>query len=205
MPKKKTTTKEELVQEFRITSIRDAASRVVASTGLAGATMDAIAAEAGIAKGTIYLYFENREDLINKTADHALEQLLEEVEELLAQPGDLETQVAVLIEGMLTFFENHRHFFRLYRAVSDRKQGHKDERPPSYQRYFSVLKDWLTRATAERREQGADLPDPEWLTLVITEAIHAVLVRRFDEADPGPAQREITWLTRLLTQGLGGF
>ncbi len=45
-------TKEQILQEFRIQTIQDAAARVIASKGLNGATMQAIADAAGIAKGT---------------------------------------------------------------------------------------------------------------------------------------------------------
>jgi AcrR family transcriptional regulator len=45
------------------TRIVDAASRVMHTHGLAGATTKRIAAEAGVAEGSIYRYFERKEDL----------------------------------------------------------------------------------------------------------------------------------------------
>ncbi len=47
--------KEEVVQEFRVQSLQEAAMRVIARKGMAAATMAEIAKEAGVAKGTIYL------------------------------------------------------------------------------------------------------------------------------------------------------
>jgi len=58
--------KEEVVQEFRVQSIRDAAMRVIARKGMAAATMQEIADEAGVAKGTIYLYFRDKESLFQE-------------------------------------------------------------------------------------------------------------------------------------------
>ncbi|MFN2240363.1 MAG: TetR/AcrR family transcriptional regulator, partial [Thermoanaerobaculia bacterium] len=55
----KTSAKEKIVEEFRSESIQDAAIRVIARKGIAGASMNEIAEEAGISKGTIYLYFDN--------------------------------------------------------------------------------------------------------------------------------------------------
>ncbi|MES2005751.1 MAG: TetR/AcrR family transcriptional regulator [Bacteroidota bacterium] len=43
----------------------DAALGLVKEKGLAGITMSAIAKEAGIATGTLYIYFTNKEELIN--------------------------------------------------------------------------------------------------------------------------------------------
>ncbi len=51
-------TKEALVEQYRRDTIECAAQRVIARRGLAGASMAAIAEEAGVAKGTLYLYFE---------------------------------------------------------------------------------------------------------------------------------------------------
>ena len=44
--------KDEVVSEFRIQSIQEAAMRVIARKGMSAATMADIASEAGIAKGT---------------------------------------------------------------------------------------------------------------------------------------------------------
>src|ERR1700743_2411208 len=48
-------------KEARPTEILDAALKVFAEKGYAGARMDDIARRAGVTKGTIYLYFENKE------------------------------------------------------------------------------------------------------------------------------------------------
>jgi AcrR family transcriptional regulator len=50
-------TKQEMVAEFRVTEILDAARKVFAQKGFAETTVDQIAEEAGVAKGTVYLYF----------------------------------------------------------------------------------------------------------------------------------------------------
>ena len=68
--------KEEVVQEFRIQSIQEATMRVIARKGMAAATMQEIAEEAGVAKGTIYLYFRDRDELVEKTFETAIEQLI---------------------------------------------------------------------------------------------------------------------------------
>jgi AcrR family transcriptional regulator len=53
-------TKEALVEQYRRDTIQCAAQRVIAQRGLAGTSMAAIAEEAGVAKGTLYLYFKDR-------------------------------------------------------------------------------------------------------------------------------------------------
>ena len=57
-----------LVVRYRRDTIRGATQRVIARHGLRGASMSAIAEEAGVAKGTLYLYFEDRDDLLDHAA-----------------------------------------------------------------------------------------------------------------------------------------
>src|SRR5215218_270341 len=109
--------KEEVVQEFRIHTIRDAAMRVIARKGMASATMQEIADEAGIAKGTIYLYFRDRDDLVEKTFDSAMSALHKRVDEALETEGSFEAKLRAVVAAQIRFFEANREFFRLYLSL----------------------------------------------------------------------------------------
>ncbi len=63
MAGKRESKKEELVQK-RSVQILEAAARVFAQRGYHAATTKAIAAEAGVSEGTIYNYFQSKEDLL---------------------------------------------------------------------------------------------------------------------------------------------
>ena len=56
-------TKHDVVSEFRCGEILAAARKVFAVRGFNEATVDEIAAAAGIAKGTVYLYFSSKKDI----------------------------------------------------------------------------------------------------------------------------------------------
>ncbi len=62
-------------REARRQAILQAARQVFARKGFEPATLEAVAREAGLAKGTLYLYFKNKEDLYFHTAVHVLESL----------------------------------------------------------------------------------------------------------------------------------
>ena len=106
--------KEEVVQEFRVQSIRDAAMRVIARKGMAAATMQEIADEAGIAKGTIYLYFRDREDVVEKAFENSMNDLHQRVDEALETPGTFEQKLRAVLAAQIGFFQTNREFFRLY-------------------------------------------------------------------------------------------
>ncbi len=192
-------TKEEVVQEFRIQAIREAAGRVVAEKGTEGATMEAIAEAAGIAKGTIYLYFKNREDLLDQTADFALTSLLEEIGAVFEQGVDFRRQLATFVERTLLFFATNRDFFRLYRAVHEQAgRCHDREQHPRYRRYLEVLTQWIT--TASQRGEVAD-GDPALIARLVSESIHAVSMQWLREA-AAPTEDAARWLSSLLLDGI---
>ncbi len=56
-------TKQDVVTEFRCSEILEAARKTFAVQGFAATTMDAIAEQAHIAKGTLYLYFPSKRDI----------------------------------------------------------------------------------------------------------------------------------------------
>src|SRR3954452_10448904 len=99
--------KEEVVQEFRIQSIRDAAMRVIARRGMSAATMQEIADEAGVAKGTIYLYFKDRDELVEKTFETAITQLHERVDAAMSGDGPFATRLRAMMTAAIEFFGEH--------------------------------------------------------------------------------------------------
>ena len=63
-------------------AILDAASRVFASRPFHEVLIDSIASDAGIGKGTIYRYFETKEDLYFATVIHVMEGLAAELDKV---------------------------------------------------------------------------------------------------------------------------
>src|SRR5688572_31335242 len=106
--------KEEVVQEFRIQSLQDATMRVIARKGMAAATMQDIADEAGVAKGTIYLYFRDRDELVEKTFETAMAHLMETIDAAIERDISIEEKLRGVMTAKLAFFTAHREFFRLY-------------------------------------------------------------------------------------------
>lgn len=70
-------------KQARPAEILDAALKVFAAKGFAGARMEDIAREAGVTKGTIYLYFENKEGvfkaLVRESVGNTLGQVATDV------------------------------------------------------------------------------------------------------------------------------
>ena len=61
--------------------ILDAAVEVIAERGYFGSPVSAIAERAGVADGTIYLYFKSKDDVLRTAIDTAFDRYFQEIEE----------------------------------------------------------------------------------------------------------------------------
>jgi AcrR family transcriptional regulator len=180
--------KEDVVHEFRIQTIRDAAMRVIARKGMAAATMQEIADEAGIAKGTIYLYFRDRDDLVEKAFESAMNDLHKRVDEALETEGNFEQKFRAVLAAQIGFFQANREFFRLYISLrypegnAQQQRRQKRHCQPQYksrvERIAGVLEEAMNRGEIRRM-------DAMRLALFIIEGSSAVIIERvLDEAPP---------------------
>ncbi|MBB5955954.1 AcrR family transcriptional regulator [Saccharothrix tamanrassetensis] len=90
----------------------DAALKLVGERGAAGVTVDEIAAEAGVAKGTVYYNFASKDALVDALLRHGVELL---AARLRVAEGEAETEQAMesLVDGMLGFFAEYPAFGQL--------------------------------------------------------------------------------------------
>lgn len=71
-------TKEAVLKEYRVRELMEAARRVIGRHGFEGTTIDRVAEDARVAKGTIYLYFSNKEDLLHAAVFEGLRTMIDE-------------------------------------------------------------------------------------------------------------------------------
>jgi len=98
--------REELRQRRR-DMILEAAAAVFAEKGYQRATMKEVAARAGIAPGTIYLYFKNKRDLLLAIADRLIAQ---PVDQALAGASHLDAReyISTILRGRIHFARENR-------------------------------------------------------------------------------------------------
>ncbi len=98
-------------REERRHQILAAAEKVFFSKGFAAATMDEVAAEAELSKGTLYLYFKNKDDLFVALAEPVLGELARRLEAVAAaDEAGLECLRAMLCSFAEVVLANPDHF-----------------------------------------------------------------------------------------------
>jgi AcrR family transcriptional regulator len=118
-------------------AILDATDRLLVRAGFRGVTMDDIAAEAGVSRRTIYVYFASKEEVGLSSIDRVVAQTYDRLRAIAAREQQPERALrAVLVERVLFRIDSVREYRRsldeLFEAVRPaylerRKQQHKLE------------------------------------------------------------------------------
>lgn len=158
--------------------------------------MDDIAAEAGVAKGTLYLHFKDKEALYLALILDGVRRLLEEVEARIADAADAEGRLRVLVRETVHFFGRYPYFLELIQRVEAAQLG--DEDSPlraDRARFFDLLTGVLRDLAASGRFV---VPDPPFAALALSGMVREVL-RRY----PRPWPADLT--ERVVRQFLHGL
>lgn len=94
-------------------SLLDAAEVELAQAGYAAASMQSIAARAGVSVGTLYNYFKDKEDLVAELMATRRTRLAARLDDVLAAPGTFEERLHRLVRTVFAHFDEHRAFLRV--------------------------------------------------------------------------------------------
>jgi AcrR family transcriptional regulator len=161
--------------------ILDAARQVFFERGFHSPTVDDIAARAEVSKGTIYLYFVSKEEILAHLLLEGLNQLVAQMEEMSkTEPSQAaEPALRSLATAYLTFCQSNPSYFRLIMAF-DRGRFEEQITPKLYKQILNRSLQGLNlvaRAVEQGKDSGVfNVQDP-WLTAgSIWAALNGVLV-----------------------------
>ncbi|MCR2821944.1 TetR/AcrR family transcriptional regulator [Lederbergia panacisoli] len=89
--------------------IIDAAVIAIAENGYHQAQVSKIAKQAGVADGTIYLYFESKEDILISVFRERMGYFVEKMKEVIAGKETAAEKLLVMIENHFTILSEDRH------------------------------------------------------------------------------------------------
>ncbi|UXH44178.1 TetR family transcriptional regulator [Rossellomorea vietnamensis] len=89
--------------------IIDAAVIVIAENGYHQAQVSKIAKQAGVADGTIYLYFKNKEDILISLFKEKMVLFVEKIEEVIAGKQTVSEKLLVMIENHCRILSDDHH------------------------------------------------------------------------------------------------
>jgi AcrR family transcriptional regulator len=107
-------TKQAALNEFRCGEILEAARKVFARKGFRETTVEEIADAAGVAKGTVYLYFESKREIYFAALKSGLEDLNRITREEVGRTSGARAKIRAFVCTRARYAEEHRDFFRIY-------------------------------------------------------------------------------------------
>jgi AcrR family transcriptional regulator len=190
-----------VLADFRRSTILEAARAVFARHGFAATTMDLIAKEADVAKGTLYLYYRSKVAIYTAAVVSGLEELTSETVRVSSASKPLRTVLRAFFETRRTFFEKNIDFFRIYsREAGNLGQGAAEIRR-EFERLQDAQVDALQKAIAAAARSGEiRRVNSRSAALAAFDLSHGVVVRRL--RGTGSAERELDVALDLLWKGL---
>ena len=102
--------------EARRVAILDAARSVFSRSGYADTNVEAVASRAGVAKGTIYLYFSSKEEIFLTALLEDCRGLDAVTRERMEAAECWQEKIRAYVSVRLEYLESHREFLRIYLA-----------------------------------------------------------------------------------------
>lgn len=172
-------TKKDIVTEFRTAEILEAARKVFAVKGVHGATVDEIADAAGVAKGTVYLYYRSKQDLYLAALKFGIAQMSSIIVEEIRKASTVEEKLKALIAAKLAYFDDNRDFFKIYYSELGRIPMH----PGAIDSEFKALSVEQARLVESILREGARKKDIrslryEQVAFAISDMIRGVVTQR---------------------------
>ena len=112
-----TKSKAEVLRDFRTDQILDAATVVFGKLGYAESSIERIAEEAGVARSTVYVYFPNKELLLNHCLARHRVVLGGRIRTAVEAAVGLEARLAALFTAVLQYAGGVSEFFRALMGV----------------------------------------------------------------------------------------
>jgi AcrR family transcriptional regulator len=167
--------KQQIVSEFRRAEIVDAARKVFAHQGFAHGIMDEIAREAGIAKGTIYLYFRSKSEVYRAVLQHDMKALRKSTLERIDAAVSLREKIGAFSMARLENAETQKEFFR----IMDSEQGNLTITRSQYRDFLREPVQRLAEAIEEASKRAEIRPVPaEKVAWLIADMTRGTIQRR---------------------------
>ena len=199
--------KEEVLTAYRRSALLESARKVFGQCGFERATMERIAQEAGVAKGTTYLYYSSKQSIYDEALNEGMAELEEMTRDRLDRAATLREAIAAFISARVDYFLGRREFFRMYVAAVAGHVSEGHSRPSEFRSLINRQTRRLEAAVAEAVGRGEiRAVDPTATALAIFDLTRGMVARKFlagrGAPDAAAHAQDAEFLTGLIWDGL---
>jgi len=185
-------------------AILDATDRLLARYGYKKMTIDDLAQEVGIGKGSVYLHFESKEEIALSHIDRIIERLKASLRNIASGKGKVEDRLCdMLLERVLHRFDSVQHYTQsLNELLAYVRPRLLDRR----KRYFNEEAKIFAEVIAEGQQAGRfQKGDPLDLALTLLTATNSLLpysLSAYELGDRSELEDRATKTATMLIRGL---
>jgi TetR/AcrR family transcriptional regulator len=206
MQDRKVTRKEREFQRHRQEILR-VALKMFSESGFHGVTMQDIARESEFAIGTLYKFFENKEDLYKALILGQAEKFDEAFEQVINGPGDEIEKLRNYVRIKGEMFYGNLSFIRLYLAESrgasfNIRAGLDEELRTRYHHYLKRLASIISNGIKNKRFNN--IADAYYLAVALDSAVNAFLLLSLDAPELYPYPDNPDVILNIFLKGLIG-
>jgi AcrR family transcriptional regulator len=192
-------TRKQALVDFRRAEILAAALKVFCKKGYTEARMEDVAAQAKIAKGTLYLYFTSKAEIFSAAAHSAMEQLSTLAVERIAGITDFHTRLETLIAVRLDFWMEQRSLYRMLLTVG-RAPEHRKQTHAIVNRAVASIQSILEEGVRNGEVAPQTL---EPLAQAIVDMMRGAIERRLDGLSKNSSAQDAREISRIAFSALG--
>jgi AcrR family transcriptional regulator len=196
-------TKEEVIKEFRVREILEAARRVMARYGMQGTTVDRVAEEAKVAKGTIYLYFQSKDELVHAAVLEGLREMVAETvrsDDPSMPPLD---RIRNLIRAQYRIQASNQDFLKTLIIGNSLDIELESQAGRDFMRVYAGHLDFVASVLQDAIDRGASRAvDSQFAAFMLGEMITGSLRRRLLKLASTPLEADADAVVELFLRGI---
>ena len=188
-----------MVREEKLEHLLDMAFRCLSRHGFSGTTMERMAEEAGVSKGTLTYYFRNKEDITCRIASHVAAGFFGEVRQALQGVNDPRERLNRAIELLWTGYMGQPELITGYYDLWAQSFFHpalKEQVIAIYTDFRRIFLDELVRLSAEAGPDGKRLLSD---AILIAGVVDGVAIQFFLEPELTDWDRVLARLKKIVS------
>ena len=191
-----------IVKTDKYQKIMEAAIGVIAAEGFFNSTISKIAQAAGVADGTIYLYFKNKNDIMLHFFTHKSKQVFSTFQEEVAQADGARHKLENLIKAHLREFQKDRNMAIVFQAEARQIRYFEVYIKDTTKMYFDLVGEIVEQGQQEGIFR--DNLDSGLVKRYILGAVDEVINTWLRSNEKYDLEEQATALVELFINGIGG-
>lgn len=145
--------------------IIQAATQAFSEYGFKGTTMDSVAKIAKVGKGTVYVFFKNKEELFAEIVNQHIKQMMKVADETFQDELPLHENIQKVIEAIFNYRKNHS---LLTKIIHEAKHNETFEVIEMMKKIDNDIIRYLTKLIQRQIGKGEEIKqDPELLAFLL--------------------------------------